>query len=143
MLVPSLFTHILGRYGSKDRNNSRYYMSDFPLFVAVPSKDYYLSMKGKQKTFYVRSYYLFKSLTITDTIEQDVEVIANILCQIFTGVALIIGSRSKKGYFRHYMLVPFIFTHMFGRYGSKEENSRHSMLAFPLFMEFSSSEYYL
>ena len=44
-------------------------MLDFSLFVAVPSSDSYLSTEDKYQTYYVRSYRIFTSFTVTDTIE--------------------------------------------------------------------------
>ena len=54
---------------TKKEFNSRPSMLDFPLFVAIPSEDYYLSTKDKYQKFYVSSYCILTSLTVTDTIE--------------------------------------------------------------------------
>ena len=55
-------------------------MLDFPPFMEVPSEDYYLSMEDKYQIFYVSSSCLFTSLTVTDIIEYELEVIENIIC---------------------------------------------------------------
>ena len=50
-------------------------MLAFPLFLAISSEDYDSSMKKKYHIFYVSSSFLFVSLTVTDTIELEVEAI--------------------------------------------------------------------
>ena len=79
--------------------------------MAVPSADYYLSTEDKYQTFYVSSSCFIPSLTVTNTIDQEVEVIANILCHISTGNALIISSR-KKVIFPTFMLAPLLYTNI-------------------------------
>ena len=68
MITHLFFTNMFGRYGNKGGNYSRHSMLDFLLFMAVPSEDYYLSMKDRCQTLYVRSSCILKSLTVTDTI---------------------------------------------------------------------------
>ena len=41
----------------------------FPLFMAVPLADYYLSVKDEYKTLYVSSYCVFTPLPVNYTIE--------------------------------------------------------------------------
>ena len=40
-------TNSFVRYGSREGKNSRHYMLAFPLFMAVPSEDYHISLKDK------------------------------------------------------------------------------------------------
>ena len=68
MVTNLFFTNMFGRYGNKGGNYSRHSMLDFPLFMAVPSADYYLSTKDRWQTLYVSSSCILKSLTVTDTI---------------------------------------------------------------------------
>ena len=46
------FTNCFGQYEKKEAIYSRNYMLDFPLFMAVPSAYYYLSVNNIHKIFY-------------------------------------------------------------------------------------------
>ena len=63
---------------------SRNYMLALPLIMSVTSADEYFSTKDKQKTFQVCSSYIFTLLRVNETIEQQMKVIADILCQFST-----------------------------------------------------------
>ena len=65
---------------TKKEFNNRQYMLTLPIFMSVTSADYYLSTEDKYKTFYVSSSCTFTLLTVNDTIELEVNVIANIIC---------------------------------------------------------------
>ena len=52
---------------TKKEFDSRNYMLDFTLFMAVPAEYYYLSAKEKYHTFYVSSSCLISSSTVTET----------------------------------------------------------------------------
>ena len=52
---------------TKKEFDSRNYMLDFTLFMAVPAEYYYLSAKEKYHTFYVSSSCNLISLTVIDT----------------------------------------------------------------------------
>ena len=80
MLTPLFFTKILFDMETNNPFNNRHSMLSFPIFVAVPSAYYYLSMEDKYQIFYVSSSCLFTSLTVTDIIEYELEVIENIIC---------------------------------------------------------------
>ena len=47
MLAPFFFTNIFGHYANKEGYYIRNYMLDFPLFMALTSEYYHLSMKDK------------------------------------------------------------------------------------------------
>ena len=101
MLANLLFTKVFFSIERQKYFNSRHYMLDFPLFMAVTLANYYLLEKDKYQILYVISSYILELLTIIDTIEQEVELISKILCQLSTGDALILNKIKQKGYFRH------------------------------------------
>ena len=51
--------------------NIRHCMLDLPLFMEFTSEDYYISTEDKYQTFCVSSSCLLTSLTVTDTIEDE------------------------------------------------------------------------
>ena len=57
MLEHLFFIQSFGQYGNKEGDNSRHFVLDFTLFMAVPSQDYYLSIDNKQQKLYVSSSY--------------------------------------------------------------------------------------
>ena len=50
MLSSLVFTKILGRKKSKEGNYITHSILDFPIIIAGPSEDYYMSMNDKYQT---------------------------------------------------------------------------------------------
>ena len=91
ILAPLFFKSIIARYGNRKQFKINNLILDFPPLLTVPSVDLYLSRSEKYQSIYSKLSYIFTSLELTNTIEQELEVISIILCQISTGSALIVS----------------------------------------------------
>ena len=79
MLAPLLFLKCFGSRNKEEKNNKNH-MFVFPIFWVVTDEDYHSSMKDKYPTFYVILYCLFTTLEFTDTNQEYMDVISNIIC---------------------------------------------------------------
>ena len=83
MLAPFLFIKSVGSW-KIEGSYSRHYMLYFALLWVVVLEDYYPAIKDKYPNFYVRSSGIITTFQFTDTNEEEVEEISNILCYIST-----------------------------------------------------------